>query len=255
MTEPRFPAPQLREDFRRELRAKLLLEAQTVLVAPRRDAAWRTWMRPALGVGLAGVVLMAGAGTAAAGSVPGDAAFALKRAVEDIHVSLTFDDVSRVQLLAEIADRRLAELQSVADRVDRAPVASEEYAKAVTAFRAAVDALRQAAPADKADRAQDVADAARDKHEAILDMLEDRLPENALPAIERAKDEESKDDDRGPKDGVEPDKARTPRPTRTARPTATPRAVESPRGAATLRPSVTPRLPTPRPSGDQKDGD
>ena len=255
MTEPRFPSPRMRDDFRRELRAKLLLEAQTALAPSRREPAWRGWLRPALGVGVAGLVLVAGAGTAAAGSVSGDPAFALKRAVEDVQVSLTFDDVSRVQLLAEIADRRLAELQSVADRADKAPVASEEYAKAVAVFRAAVDALQQAAPADKADKAQDVADAARDKHEAILDTLEDRLPANARPAIERAKDEESADTDRGSQNGDHRDNTNTPRPTRTPRPAATPRASETPRGASTGRPSVTPRVPTPRPSGDQKDGD
>src|SRR5436309_3954357 len=157
--EPRFPEPRMRDDFRRELRTKLILEAQAALAPAPRDSAWRTWLRPALGFGVAAVVLVTGAGTAAAGSVAGDATFTLKKAAEDVQVALTFDDVQRVQLLAEIADRRLSELQTVADRPDRAPVASEEYAKAVTTFRAAVNALQQAAPTEKGDRAQDVADA------------------------------------------------------------------------------------------------
>ena len=89
--DPRFPEPKLREEFRRELRARLMMQAQTVLVPRRRrDTAW-TFLRPAFGVGLAAAILMAGAGTAAAGSVPGDPAFGLKRAAEELQVTLTFD--------------------------------------------------------------------------------------------------------------------------------------------------------------------
>ena len=250
----RFPAPRLRDDFRRELRAKLILEAQTVLAPrPRRDVAWRTWLRPALGVGIAALVLVAGAGTAAAGSVPGDPAFALKKAAEDVQVALTFDDVQRVQLLAQITDRRLAELQQVAARSDQAATASEEYAAAVTRFRAAVDAMQLAAPPAKADRAQELADAARDKHDAVLDVLEAKVPDEAKPALERAKDEEHKDQgdkERGPKKSQGPDRSRTPEPTRTPRPAETGRATDTPR--STERPDST-RNGTPRPTGSDRD--
>jgi len=255
--EPRFPQPKIRDEFRRELRARLIAEAQTSLLPQPRGTAWRTWLRPALGVGLAGLVLAAGAGTAAAGSVSGDPAFTLKRAVEDLQVTLTFDDVQRVQLLAEITDRRLSELQQVADRSDKAPTASEEYAAAVSRFRAAVDAMQQAAPQDKADRAQDVADAARDKHEAILDVLEAKVPDEAKPALERAKEDENRDNDGGPNRTGRPNGTRSPVPGRTARPAASPRASEAPRVTdrpATPRPSGSVRLPTPRPSGERDGG-
>lgn len=253
----RFPEPRMRDEFRRELRAKLILEAQTVLdPKARRGTAWTSWLRPALGVGLGAVILFAGAGSAAASSVPGDPAFALKKAVEDLQVTLTFDDVQRVQLLAQLTDRRLSDLQKVADQQDKAPTASEEYAAAVARFRAAVDAMQRAAPQDKAEAAQDVADAARDKHDAILDVLEPKVPEDAKPALERAKEEEHKDKDERGKgkhdDGAQPNDTRSPEATRTGtpRPAETNRATEAPRrtdAPATTRPG------TPRPTATEHD--
>jgi uncharacterized protein DUF5667 len=251
----RFPEPRMRDEFRSELRAKLIAEAQTVLDPhARRGTAWTSWLRPALGVGVAALVLIAGAGTAAASSLPGDPAFALKKAVEDLQVTLTFDDVQRVQLLAQLADRRLDELQKVANSADKAPTASEEYAEAVTRFRAAVDAMQRAAPQDKADAAQGVADAARDKHDAVLDVIEDKVPEQAKPALERAKEEEHRDrndnDSSGTKGKDTPRPNRSAEPTRTPRPTETSRATESPRrtdAPATTRPA------TPRPSPSNHD--
>ncbi|HUQ41159.1 MAG TPA: DUF5667 domain-containing protein, partial [Candidatus Limnocylindrales bacterium] len=205
-----------------------LMREAPAMLAPRRGIAW-TFLRPAVGVGLAGLVLVAGAGTAAAGSVSGDAAFPLKKVFEQLQVTLTVDEVQRVELLAQIADRRLAELQKVADRSDqaKAPTASEEFVDALARFRAAVDALQQAAPADKSDKVQDLVDAARGKHHAILDVVEDKLDsDDALEAIERAKDEEdrdtqserdgAKDKDRAPSKTARP--THTPTPTRTARP-------------------------------------
>jgi hypothetical protein len=250
----RFPEPRMRDEFRSELRAKLMAEAQTVLdPRARRGTAWTSWLRPALGVGVAALVLIAGAGTAAAGSLPGDPAFGLKKAVENLQVTLTFDDVQRVQLLAQLADRRLDELQKVADRADKAPTASEEYAEAVTRFRAAVDAMQQAAPQDKADAAQDVADAARDKHDAVLDVIEDKVPEQAKPALERAKEEEHRDrndNDNGGKAKDTPRPGRSAEPTRSPRPTETSRATDAPR--RTDAPSTT-RPATPRPSPSSHD--
>jgi colicin import membrane protein len=193
LSEHRLPEPRIRDEFRRELRARLMREAAVVLVPKRRETAWTAWLRPALAVGLATLVLAFGAGSAAAGSVPGDVTFGLKRAIEEVRVALTFDDVERVRVLAEIADQRLTELERVASRDDKAPTASEAYADAVARFRAAVDALQEAAPEDKRELAQDVADAARDKHEFLLERLKERLSEKAKDSVDRAIEEERKD--------------------------------------------------------------
>jgi len=200
LSERRLPEPRLRDEFRRELRARLMQEAAVTLVPKRRDTAWTSWLRPAFAAGLAALVLVVGAGTAAANSLPGDAAFPLKRAIEEVRVALTFDDVERVRVLAELADQRLTELEKVASRDDKAPTASDEYAQAVARFRAAVDALQQAAPADKSELAQDVADAAREKHEFILEQLRNRLSERAKDAVDRATEEELRDTPQNVKD-------------------------------------------------------
>jgi hypothetical protein len=194
LSEQRLPEPRIRDEFRRELRARLMSEANVVLIPKRRENAWTAWMRPALVAGLAALVLVIGAGSAAAGSVPGDATFGLKRAMEEVRVALTFDDVERVRVLSEIADQRLSELERVASRDDKAPTASEAYADAVTRFRAAVDALQQASPEeDKRELAQNVADAAREKHEMVLEYLRERLSEKAKDSVDRATEEERRD--------------------------------------------------------------
>lgn len=200
MSERRLPEPRLRDEFRRELRARLMLEAAVTLVPKRRENAWTTWMRPAFAAALAALVLIVGAGSAAANSLPGDATFGLKRAIEEVRVALTFDEVERVRVLAELADQRLSELEKVASRDDKAPTASDEYAQAVARFRAAVDALQQAAPEDKSEAAQDVADAAREKHEFVLEQLKDRLSDKAKDNVDRATEEEQRDTPRNVKD-------------------------------------------------------
>lgn len=253
MSEHRLPEPRIRDEFRRELRARLMREAAVVLVPKRRDTAWTAWLRPALAVGLATLVLAFGAGTAAAGSVPGDVTFGLKRAIEEVRVALTFDDVERVRVLAEIADQRLTELERVASRDDKAPTASEAYAEAVTRFRAAVDALQNAAPEeDTSDLAQDVADAAREKHEFLLERLRERLSERAKDSVDRAIEEERRDtpntkdkkDKKDKRDTDEDDQApslrnSTPSPRGTDR-TSSPRPTErttSPRATTSPRPT------------------
>ena len=236
MSQRRLPEPQLRDEFRRELRARLMREAAVTLTGKRRDNAWTAWLRPALAVGLAALVLIAGATSAAAGSVPGDPAFGLKRAIEEVRVALTFDDVERVRVLADIADQRLSELAQVATRDDKAPTASAEYAEAVTRFREAVDTLQQAAPEDKSALAQDVADAAREKHEIVLEQLKDRLSEKAKDSVDRALEEERKDTTQNAKDKQD----------NAGNPGASPKNNNaSPRGTER---TTSPRTATPRPT-------
>lgn len=278
--DPRFPEPKLRAEFRKELRARLMQEAPAAL-APRRGTAW-TFLRPAFAVGLAALVLIAGAGTAAAGSLPGDPAFVLKRTFEDVQVSLTFDEVQRVQLLAQLADRRLQELQQITntdqkdakDRDGKAVAASEEFAKAVAQFRAVVDQVQTAAPQDTSDKVQQVVDDARDKHGAIVDQLQLQVSDDkAKDALGRARDDEDKDtkeEQKGQGEGKD-DPSKTARPSRSPSPSRSPRASQSPRAGetpggterpetarpATPRPTgtATPRITSsPRPSGEQKEG-
>ena len=240
MSERRLPEPRLCDEFRRELRARLMREAAVTLVPKRRDTAWTAWLRPALAGGLVALVLIAGAGTAAANSLPGDATFGLKRAIEEVRVALIFDDVERVRVLAELADQRLSELERVASRDDKSPTASDEYAQAVARFRAAVDALQQAAPEDRSEAAQDVADAAREKHEFILEQLKDRLSEKAKDSVDRATQEERKDTPQNVKDKDKDKKDNGQEQGTPGNPNASPRANERTNAPRTSPPARRP---------------
>jgi hypothetical protein len=219
-------------------------EAAVTLV-PRHETAWTAWLRPAFAMGLLSLVLVVGAGVAAANSVSGDLTFGVKRAVEEARIALTFDDVARVRILADIADGRLGELERVADSADQAPAASEAYVEAVTRFRSAVDTLQETAPQAQSDEAQVVVDENRDKHEIVLENLRSRVPEKAKQNVERAIEQERKQtqNSKGKKDDQEKGKqdqspTLSPRGAATVRPAATPRPTE--RGS-TSRPSQTPR--------------
>jgi hypothetical protein len=249
----RLPEPHLRDEFRRELRGRLMREAAVILTPKRHGTAWLARLRPAFAMGVAALVLVLGAGVAAADSVPGDLTFGVKRVVDEIRIVLTFDDVQRVRVLADIADQRLGELQRVASSEDKAPAASEAYAEAVTRFRLAVDTLQEKAPQAQSDEAQQVVDENRDKHEVVLeDLLRGRLPEKAKPNLERAIEQErkttqntkdkEKDKDKNDQQGdggVKPQQG------------ASPRALVTPRPAQ--RPATPRTLPSPRPTDREQD--
>jgi hypothetical protein len=258
--DPRLPEPKMRDEFRMELRARLMREAVTALAPRQRGTAWV--LRPALGIGLTAFLLVAGAGTASAGSLPGDATFTLKKAIEDIQVTFTFDDVQRVELLGQIADRRLLELQTVANLADesKAPSASEEFAAAVARFRAEVDAVQLAAPADKSAKVQELVDSARGKHESVLDEVQQKLDSPAAnDAIERAKDQENEDTQSENNNGTNGKN-----PLKQARPTRTPTPARASNQRTTDAPRATPtrgtqRIETPkgtpRPTGSGQNQD
>ncbi len=237
----RLPRPEPRDAFKRALRAQLMAQAPTVLM--RRETAWSrfqlTWgslMRPALAVGAVVLVLIAGAGKAAADSLPGDLAFGLKAAAEQVQLALALDDTTRVKLLSDDTDHRLAELtRAITSRPNAAPTATAEYAAAVARFTAAVDALRGKpdTSADKRTEVEDVVDAARAKHQAVIDELEKTAPADAQQGLERAREEADKLHPSGA-----PDRTKTPQPTRTqpARASETPRGGEPTRTPIPTRP-------------------
>jgi hypothetical protein len=194
MSERRSPLlerPVMREQFRKELRGRLMSEAVVVLAKRPSRFSFPMLLRSALATAGVLVLVFAGATSAAASSLPGDALYTVKRAGEDVRLALTFDDVARMHLLSELTDRRLEELAEISNRrPSSAPTATQEYADAVNAFADAVDKLRAADSEDKRNLAQSLDEAARAKHKAVLDAVKDQLPADARPDIQKVIDDE-----------------------------------------------------------------
>ncbi|HEV2010070.1 MAG TPA: DUF5667 domain-containing protein [Candidatus Limnocylindria bacterium] len=249
-----LPRPQPRAAFKRALRAQLMAQAPGVL-GPR-ETVWslvqRGWLRPALVAAAIVLLLASGTSRAAADSLPGDAAFLLKRAAEQVQLAFALDDTTRLQLLAEQADHRLAELaEAVSARPDNAPVAEVEYAAAVRTLTGAVDAMRgqPGASEDKRTLAEDVVDAAHAKHQAVLDDLAGKVSPSERGDVQRAKDQlDNLHPSDRPARTAEPtdrsDGTRSPQPVRTATPT---REAEPTRSPESTRSGDQPRTPTPTP--------
>jgi hypothetical protein len=194
MTERRSPLlerPVMREQFRRELRGRLMSEAVLVLAKRPSRFSFPKLLRPALAAAAILVLVLGGTTGAAASSLPGDALYGVKRASEDVEVALTFDAVARMELLARLTDRRLEELAEIAKRrPSSAPTATQEYADAVERFANALDNLRDADSEHKREAAQALAEAARAKHKAVLDAVKDRLSGEDQSEVQRVIDRE-----------------------------------------------------------------
>jgi len=194
MNERRPPVlerPVMREQFRKELRGRLMSEAAAVLVPQPRWFSFPAVLRPAFAAAAILVLVLVGATSAAASSLPGDPLYVVKRTTEDVQVVLTFDEVARMQLLARLADRRLEELAEIAkQRPSSAPTATQEYADAVERFANALDDVRNADSEDKRNAAQILAEAAQAKHKVVLDAVKDQLPEADKPDVQKVIDRE-----------------------------------------------------------------
>jgi hypothetical protein len=201
MTERRAPLlerPVMREQFRKELRGRLMSEAVVALAKKPSPFSFPALLRPALAAAAVLVLVLAGATSAAASSIPGDALYGVKRATEDVRLALTFDAEARTQLLSELTDRRLEELAEIAKRrPSSATTATKDYAEAVEAFADALDDLHNAVSEEKRGRAQALADAARAKHKAVLDAVKERLSEEDQVDVQNVIDREQERTDPG----------------------------------------------------------
>ena len=258
MNDVRIPRPAPRDEFRKRLRADLMNEAVALAEERRlRPASFgarlltlvTVRLRPVVVAATLVAVLLGGAGVAAAGSVSGDPAFALKRAAEEVELALAPGEDAKVEVLTTQAERRLDEFARASGRAEKAPTASAEYEAAVKRLAAAVEALRAAPAGEKREAVEQVVDAARDKHVRILEELKQRLPAEAKRGIERAIEEHGrivpgKPGERSPKKDDHRPGGAPARPEASASPhqTERPRASETPRGG---RPTI-PAPATPR---------
>ena len=243
-----LPRPEPRSAFRRELRARLMAEAPGILA---RETTWSRFrvllLRPAMVAAAITLLIAGGAGKAAAGSLPGDVAYPLKIAAEQVQLALALDDTTRLKVLSEQADHRLAELaESVSDRRGNTSAAEDGYAKAVNTLTTAVEAVRTEpnVSVENKTAAEDVVDAAHQKHELVLDDLSTKVSASEQPEIERARQASDKLYPSGrPAPTTRPERTRTPA---TASPARTP-------DQRIVAPTRTPSPPPSRTPGAQSD--
>jgi hypothetical protein len=190
--------PVMRAAFRNELRSRLMTEAAIVLAPRRARLPLFAFLRPAVAAAAIVVLVLAGATGASASSLPGDFLYGLKRAGENVQVALTFDELARMQLLSDLADRRLDELAEVArQRPSAAPTATAQYAAAVERFADALDSLRDGDNDVKRNAAQALAEAARDKHKPVLEEVKEKVSKDLQPAVQEVIERERERADPG----------------------------------------------------------
>ena len=197
-------------DFRARLRAELLTAPVAFAAPPRRLG----WWRHAVAAAVAVAVALGGSGAAAASSLPGEPAFVLKRAFEEVQLTLAPNDAARASLALEIAERRLADLWRVNTRPDLAEAVAAAYSEAVARVSTQVDRLRLAPSAPARDEALERARDAGARAVEQLYQLGETLPLPAQKGIERAieRHQELRERDVTPADAP----GRTPKPEKTA---------------------------------------
>lgn len=184
----RLPRPSLRPEFRAHLREQLLGAAPSALVdasAPRS-----VWWRP-LAVAAALLLLLVAADTAAAQSLPGEPPFAIKSTVEEVRLLVATSRATRVDVLAEHAERRLAELRRATAQRRPAVAADASVRLADALDRLAAEVLRARADPER-DRSpeQDLAvrkaERVAEQHASAIEALLPTVPAPARAALERA---------------------------------------------------------------------
>jgi len=112
-------AIQPRPDFK--ARARYQLGSAFQQVKPKRRFFFLGWQpRWATVVAAVLILLLGGSSTVAAAgnSMPDDLLYPVKLATEQVQLSLTFSNMGRAELCAELADRRVAEIIYMADKGD-----------------------------------------------------------------------------------------------------------------------------------------
>jgi hypothetical protein len=183
----RYHAVHAPAGFRRQLRGSLL--AAPVAFAARRPSPFgRLAVRSAFAPILVLALLAAtGGGAAAATSLPGDPAFALKRGVEQVQVALASDEIARLETLVSQAEARLADLETLTVRHSNVVGAGvDEYLAASARVDEEVTRISALPGSARRDAALAKASAASADHIARLESLQTKLPDAAQHGIQRA---------------------------------------------------------------------
>lgn len=129
-----------------------------------------------------------GAVYASQDSLPGDALYELKLGTEQVRMILPGDDVTRAELALSFADRRMEEIVALAEagRVQHMDLAATKYDDAVKRVLARMELVRDEDSA--AGNITTLVAEATKRHLSVLDTVYDIVPDEAKPAITRARE-------------------------------------------------------------------
>jgi hypothetical protein len=155
----------------------------------RRTVSGARWyLRPAYVLAILTLVftlLASGVGvvSASASSLPGDALYPLKRAREQLALSLSFSNEGDEALLTGFAEERLEEAEALIEQ-DRL----EDLATALTGFESAVDQLEELVNEneDQQPGSLEHLQARLDKHIEVLQQVMEKAPEQAQEGLRNA---------------------------------------------------------------------
>lgn len=241
-----------RPGFREDLRARLLGQVGTAAEARRRRGQRLGWLRP-LVAAIGGLALLIGtAGTVAAGSLPGEPGFALKRAAEELVLAVAPDDPARAERLVAQTDARLAELRRAAPGSETSALAIAEYAGAAERLASLVERLRLPTTDARHGAVLELAAGAARSHLGTLETLTSTTPAAAQEALRRAIEAGRRisvptgppsDRDSAPVPAPGRPGTNTPVPARTSAPSGTGPGGTSPAPAPTRTPPGAPERP------------
>ena len=129
-----------------------------------------------------------GAVYASQGSLPGDALYQVKLGTEQVRMILPGDDVTRAELTLSFAERRMEEIVALAEagRVQHMGLAVTKYDDAVKKVLARMELVRDENSA--AGNITTLVAEATARHLSVLDTVYDMVPDEAKPAITRARE-------------------------------------------------------------------
>jgi hypothetical protein len=137
-------------------------------------------------VGLALLALVGGTVYAAQDSLPGDILYPIKLVTEQVRIVLRADDVGRAERALSFADRRVTEIEELAEqgRAQDVGAAVEKYDNALDMTVARIESGRGKGLATRSITAQLAETTA--EHLSVLDAVYQTAPEEAKPAIAAA---------------------------------------------------------------------
>jgi hypothetical protein len=175
------------------------------------------------------LILAGGGGIvyASTDSLPGSPLYGVKRATEEVQLFLAPTGTRRAELHINFAQRRLEEVQALA-QAKKGKVDEETLAAIAEETDLALEEVEGAHPADKSDLLEKLA-SLTERQQAVLKGVQLKAPEAAQEGLNRALEASQQGHERA-REALEKEKpGRDVKPTKTPKPTPTPKPTKTPK--------------------------